>query len=168
MSCCRFWPPKPSVSQAQAAGSEVRSSRQGGRSICATACLRQKLQQAGAALEEARLLLRWEGGERLLCSCSLPALAEYVGCFTAFYWYITAVMGKSDASARSYSRCLAGLCGKGNRSLEHVASSEFHAYVRCLPRNSASGSLLSATVRHFIEFRRHCTSPLSGGLGEHS
>mmetsp|Transcript_57677 Transcript_57677/g.134362 ORF Transcript_57677/g.134362 Transcript_57677/m.134362 type:complete len:182 (+) Transcript_57677:85-630(+) len=129
---------------------------------------RQKLQQAGAALEEARLLLRWEGGERLLCSCSLPALAEYVGCFTAFYWYITAVMGKSDASARSYSRCLAGLCGKGNRSLEHVASSEFHAYVRCLPRNSASGSLLSATVRHFIEFRRHCTSPLSGGLGEHS
>uniref|UniRef100_A0A7S0FGR6 Uncharacterized protein n=1 Tax=Pyrodinium bahamense TaxID=73915 RepID=A0A7S0FGR6_9DINO len=129
---------------------------------------RQRLQRAGEELEAARLLLRWGGGAGLISSCSLPALADYIDCFTDFYWFVTAVMGKSDAAARSYSRCLAGLCGAGSRSLEELASVDFHAYVRRLPRNSASNSLLSATVRHFIEFRRHfvehgqCGVPATG------
>mmetsp|Transcript_23514 Transcript_23514/g.31737 ORF Transcript_23514/g.31737 Transcript_23514/m.31737 type:complete len:201 (-) Transcript_23514:82-684(-) len=122
---------------------------------------RQKLQQAGEELQNARLLLRWGGGTGLISSCSLPLLAEYVGCFTEFYRYVTAVVGKSDAAARSYSRCLAGLCSSGSRSLEDLASADFHTYIRRLPRNSASGSLLSATVRLFIEFRRHGRSPSS-------
>mmetsp|Transcript_21231 Transcript_21231/g.44086 ORF Transcript_21231/g.44086 Transcript_21231/m.44086 type:complete len:180 (+) Transcript_21231:40-579(+) len=126
---------------------------------------RPELQHVGEELQNARMLLRWGGGTGLIFSCSLPSLAEYVGCFTEFYWYVIAVVGKSDAAARSYSRCLAGLCGSGSRSLEDLASADFHAYVRRLPRNSASGSLLSATVRLFIEFRQHSRSPSIRSVG---
>mmetsp|Transcript_58071 Transcript_58071/g.155484 ORF Transcript_58071/g.155484 Transcript_58071/m.155484 type:complete len:190 (-) Transcript_58071:67-636(-) len=126
---------------------------------------RRTLELTGKEFQRFRLLLRWAGGTGLISNCSLPSLAEYLGCFTEFYWYITVVMGKSDAAARSYSRCLAGLCGSGKRSLEDLANADFHAYVRRLPRNSASGSLLSATVRLFIEYRQHRRSPLSEKVG---